>query len=68
MDQPYIELNAFVKVIHLATTGGRAKLLIRSGAIKVNGEVETRNGKKLIAGDIVEHQEKKWVVEEKYVR
>ena len=64
----YIELNAFLKVKLITPTGGQAKLLIRSGAIKVNGEVETRNGKKLRAGDIIEYQEKKYVVEEEMMR
>ena len=64
MDQPYIELNAFVKIIRLASTGGQAKLLIRSGAVKVNGEVETRNKKKLTATDLVEAQGKKYIVGE----
>jgi ribosome-associated protein len=59
----YIELNAFVKVKGFAPTGGQAKLLIRSGAIKVNGEVETRNGKKLISTDIVEYKNTKYNVD-----
>jgi len=58
----YIELNSFVKVMGWAPTGGQAKQLIRSGVIKVNGEVELRNGKKLAAADIVEFQGKKYVV------
>jgi len=62
MEQPFIELNSFVKILGWASTGGQAKLLIRSGAIKVNGEVETRNGKKLIATDVVEFEGKKFVV------
>ncbi len=61
----YIELNAFVKIKGFAPTGGQAKLLIRSGVIKVNGEVETRNGKKLIASDVVEYKGMKYVVGEK---
>lgn len=60
----YIELNAFVKIKGFAPTGGQAKLLIRSGVIKVNGEVETRNGKKLIASDIVEYKTIKYKVGE----
>jgi ribosome-associated protein len=61
----YIELNAFVKICNWASTGGQAKILIRSGVIKVNGEVETRNGKKLIASDVVEYQNKKYLVGDK---
>ncbi len=60
----YIELNAFVRVCKFAPTGGQAKLLIRFGVIKVNGEIETRNGKKLIASDIVEYKGMKYVVGE----
>jgi len=30
-----------------------AKLLIQDGLVKVNGETDTRRGKKLVAGDIV---------------
>ncbi len=64
MDQPYIELNAFVKIICKTSTGGQAKNLIRSGVITVNGQVETRNRKKLISSDVVEYQNKKYVVGE----
>ena len=64
MDEPFTDLNRFVKLIGLASTGGQAKLLIRSGAVKVNGEVETRNRKKLLAHDVVEVQGKKYVVGE----
>lgn len=63
-----IELNTFLKIKALASTGGQAKILIRSGEILVNGEVETRNRKKLNAGDVVECKGKKYVVEEDMVR
>jgi ribosome-associated protein len=56
-------LNTFLKIKGLATTGGQAKLVIRSGVVKVNGEIETRNKKQLASGDVVEIDEKKFVVE-----
>ena len=59
-----MELNAFIKKIGLAGTGGQAKLLIRSEQIKLNGIVETRNKKKIIKGDIVEFKNKKYKVNE----
>jgi len=62
-EKDYIELNAFLKINGLATTGGQAKLLIRAGEVFVNGQVETRNKRKLHRGDIVEYQGKKYVVE-----
>ena len=62
MDEDYLELNAFIKLKGLAPTGGQAKLIIRSGVVKVNGEVETRNKKKLHDGDRVKVDGKEWVV------
>lgn len=49
-----IKLDQFLKLADVAGTGGQAKLLIQSGRVKVNGEVETRRGRKLRAGDRVE--------------
>jgi len=62
MDKDYIELNAFVKIKGFASTGGQAKVIIRSGAIKVNEIVETRNKKKLREGDVVEYVGKRFIV------
>ena len=64
----FIELNSFLKVKGVAVTGGQAKLIIRAGSVTVNGEVETRNKKKLMAGDIVECLGKKYTVEEALLR
>ncbi|NQV90895.1 RNA-binding S4 domain-containing protein [Candidatus Woesearchaeota archaeon] len=60
----YIELNTFLNISGVASSGGEAKQLIRSEAVKVNGEVETRNKKKLVAGDKVVVGEKEFVVVE----
>src|ERR671917_2626293 len=35
-------------------SGGEAKVLIQTGEVLVNGEVETRRGRKLVPGDVVE--------------
>ena len=35
-------------------SGVDAKLVIQDGEVKVNGQVETQRGKKLVAGDVVE--------------
>ena len=52
-EQTHIRLDNFVKMTGLVATGGRAKLLIQAGEVAVNGEVETRRRRKLVAGDIV---------------
>ena len=48
-----IELDQFLKLAEVTQSGGQAKHLIQSGAVLVNGSVETRRGKKLRPGDRV---------------
>lgn len=54
LDSEYIKLDQFLKLADIASTGGHAKYLIQESLVKVNGEVETRRGKKLRSQDIVE--------------
>ncbi|CAH2032267.1 S4 domain-containing protein YaaA [Trichlorobacter ammonificans] len=54
IDSDYIKLDSFLKLANLVMSGGEAKLLIQEGQLKVNGEIETRRGRKLYAGDRVE--------------
>lgn len=51
---PGIKLDQFLKWAGITPTGGQAKLLIRDGEVRVNGEVETRRGRRLHRGDRVE--------------
>ncbi len=57
-----IRLDDFLKRSGLVGTGGEAKLHIQSGAVTVNGEVETRRRKQLALGDVVELLGEKLVV------
>ena len=50
----YIKLDALLKFAGAAETGGEAKLAIREGEVRVNGEVCTMRGKKLRPGDRAE--------------
>lgn len=54
IDSEFIKLDQFLKLAEIASTGGHAKFLIQEGLVKVNGEIETRRGKKLRSNDIVE--------------
>lgn len=54
IDSEYIKLDQFLKLADLVSTGGHAKYLIQEGLVRVNGEIETRRGKKLRSNDIVE--------------
>ena len=49
-----LRLDQFLKLSGIAGTGGHAKLLVQSGEVQVNGEVETRRRRKLAVGDVVE--------------
>ena len=52
-EEPTIKLDQFLKLADVVQSGGEAKHLIRSGVVLVNGETETRRGRKLRAGDVV---------------
>ena len=60
--QPFIKLDQFLKWQGIVQTGGEAKLRIKDGEVLVNGEVETRRGKKLIKGDRVKIEGKTYEV------
>jgi ribosome-associated protein len=47
-------LGQALKVASVVGSGGEAKVVIQAGEVLVNGEVETRRGRKLVAGDVVE--------------
>jgi ribosome-associated protein len=48
-----IRLGQALKLTALAGSGGDARALIEEGAVRVNGEVETRRGRQLRRGDVV---------------
>ncbi|KAK4534258.1 hypothetical protein CDCA_CDCA01G0283 [Cyanidium caldarium] len=49
----HITLGILLKQQNLAGTGGQAKFMIQSGEVLVNGQPETRRGRKIVAGDVV---------------
>jgi ribosome-associated protein len=49
----HIALDALLKASGLASSGGEAKTLVQSGAVRVDGQVELRRGCKLRAGQVV---------------
>ena len=51
---PFIKLESALKLANAVYSGGEAKALIQEGSAKVNGEVCTMRGKKLVDGDEVE--------------
>lgn len=51
---PAIHLDALLKFAGIVSTGGEAKLLVRSGRVRVNGQIEARRGHQVQPGDLVE--------------
>ena len=49
-----ITLGQFLKWAGIVETGQQAKTVIQEGEVKLNGVVETRRGKTLKPGDVVE--------------
>jgi ribosome-associated protein len=58
-----VELYKILKFEGLVTTGGEAKLLIGDGQVTVNGDIETRRRKKIVAGDVIEFRGEKLQVQ-----
>ena len=52
----FIKLGQALKLAGLVSSGVDAKFLIQDGQVKVNGEIETRRGKKLYDGDCFEFE------------
>jgi ribosome-associated protein len=48
-----IRLGQFLKLANMVDAGSDVKALLADGVVLVNGEVETRRGRQLAAGDVV---------------
>ena len=58
----YIRLGQALKLAGLAQTGIEAKIMVTEGEVLVNGETDTRRGRKLRDGDRVETKDGSFVV------
>lgn len=52
--EEFIKLGQAIKAAGFVENGVEAKIEIQEGNVLVNGEVDTRRGRKLFDGDIVE--------------
>ena len=52
----FIKLGQLLKLADMVSSGVEAKIVIQNGEVKVNGEVDTRRGKKIYPQDIVEYK------------
>jgi ribosome-associated protein len=50
-----IRLGQLLKLAGVADSGAEAKELLAAGAVRVNGEVDGRRGRKVRPGDVVDY-------------
>ena len=62
----FIKLDQLLKWANFTGSGVEAKMFIQNGEVKVNDAVETRRGKKIYDGDVVEFAGEKVVVRAKH--
>ncbi len=55
-EEKTIKLGQFLKLCSWVGSGAEAKMVIGDGAVLVNGQIETRRGRKLRDGDTVEFE------------
>ena len=55
-------MDQLLKWANFTGSGVEAKMFIQNGEVKVNDAVETRRGKKIYDGDVVEFAGKKIVI------
>ena len=49
----YVEVNQLLKLVGVVDSGGAGKNLVASGAVKVDGQLESRKTAKIRAGQTV---------------
>ena len=52
--EEFIKLGQALKAVGFVESGVEAKEVIQNGLVLVNGEIDTRRGRKLYGGDVVE--------------
>ena len=58
----FIKLGQALKLAGLVENGAEAKEWIQNGDVRVNGEVDTRRGRKCVPGDIIELEGKSFTI------
>lgn len=56
INDDFIKLGQLLKLAGFVSSGVEAKIVIQNGEVKVNGQVDTRRGKKIYPQDVVEFE------------
>ena len=62
INDEFIKLGQALKLAGLVENGAEAKERIQNGDVRVNGEVDTRRGRKCVPGDIIELEGKSFTI------
>ena len=54
LDRDHVDLHQLLKLAGIVNSGGAGKALVGSGAVAVDGTVESRKSRKLRGGELVE--------------
>lgn len=56
INDEFIKLGQALKLAGLVSSGVEAKIVIQQGEVSVNGEIDTRRGRKLYPQDVFSYQ------------
>ena len=62
IDSEFITLGQFLKAADIISSGGEAKSFLAENRILVNGEEDKRRGRKLYKDDMIQIDEKRYVI------
>lgn len=54
LNDEFVELNQLLKLVGVCDSGGAGKVIVASGNVKVDGQVELRKTCKIRAGQVVQ--------------
>ena len=53
LNDEFVELNQLLKLVGLCESGGAGKMIVASGAVRVDGKPESRKTAKIRAGQVL---------------
>ena len=58
----FIKLGQLLKLTHIISSGGEEKIYVATRKIVVNNKLENRRGRKLYPGDVIEVENRTFVI------
>lgn len=58
----FIKLGQLLKLTHIISSGGEEKIYVATREIIVNGQLENRRGRKLYPNDVIEVENRMFII------